>query len=195
MAYKGPKTVVSDIVIGVGFIVFYFILIAFLPFCGFSDTIAETVIKCFTCIIGILIAFYFGFRTVEEYMKLKEKQAKCEDEGKEPEQKQDTHQDTCLTASSVNYLSVVGGFAAAAGVTLLSLWIGMYSSLTGSMKYILLLSAFFVSLFSILMIKGTYQEAPPKEHNLIRKKIQSYLCCAGVLSVVIVFILSLLGVT
>ncbi len=72
----------------------------------------------------------------------------------------------------VNYLSVVGGFTAAAGLALIVTLIGIYFSLTlgsSAIEYILVFSGVFLLGFGALMILDTYQELPQKELFSIKK--------------------------
>lgn len=58
------------------FIIVYFALVSLLTFTPefFSDTeLARAIIGHFTYLVGIIIVFYFGSRSVEEYLKIKEK--------------------------------------------------------------------------------------------------------------------------
>ena len=225
---KDPNVTKGEVrkAIAASCIAVYFVLVSLLAFSGsnLSDTVAETVIKCFTCIIGIIIVFYFGSRSVEEYMKLKGKQAKYEQEEKEPEPNKETqsnasnnkgsirkNQDAGLdqitrieqkmeSLSFVNYLSVVGGFTATAGVALLATWIGMAPSPTlGSSKieYILFFSGLVLLIFGVCMIRNAHDMYPPelssKEKELIYKNLLCAIIIAVCVSVSIVLILSLLN--
>ena len=94
---KDPNVTKGEVrkAIAASCIAVYFAVVALLTFSGsnLSDTIVEIVIEHFTYVIGIVIVFYSGSRSVEGYMKLKGKQAKIETEEKEPEQKKDTQSD------------------------------------------------------------------------------------------------------
>ena len=98
----------------------------------------------------------------------------------------------------VNYLSVVGGFTAAAGLALIVTLIGIYFSLTlgsSAIEYILVFSGVFLLGFGALMIRGTYQELPQKELFSIKKKLLHYAIiafCVSVSIVVLFFILFLI---
>jgi hypothetical protein len=201
-------------------IIAYFALVLFLTFSGsnLSDAKVETVIEHYTYIVVVIIVFYFGFRSVEEYLKLKGKQAK-------PEQKQDTqsgasnnkgnmreNQDAGLDlnrieqkmerASFVNYMTVVGGFTAAAGVALLVTLVGIYLSLTlGSsaiLDCILMFSGLFLLIFGVCMIRYAHDMYPPKlsseEKGLIHKETSYCIIIAVCISVSIVLLLTILNV-
>ena len=95
----------------------------------------------------------------------------------------------------VNYLSVVGGFTAAAGLALIVTLIGIYFSLklgSSAIEYILVFSGVFLLGFGALMIRGTYQELPQKELFSIKKKLLHYAIIASCVSVSIVVLFFIL---
>ena len=58
--------------IAASFVVIYFALLSLLTFTGFGPSnteLAETIIGHFTYLVGIIIVFYFGSRTVEKYIE------------------------------------------------------------------------------------------------------------------------------
>lgn len=169
----------------------YFALVLFLTFSGsnLSDAKVETVIEHYTYIVVIIIVFYFGFRSVKEYMKLKGKQAKCEEEEKGPEQNKDTqsgacnnkgnmreNQDACLDqkitrieqkmerASFVDHGYAVGGFATAAGVALLVTWRGIPFTL-GPSAIMVLSAAVSLFVFGVLVIRGAHDMGTDLKKN------------------------------
>ena len=110
---KDPNVTKGEVrkAIAASCIAVYFVLVALLTFSGsnLSDTLVETVIEHFTYIIGIVIVFYFGSRSIEEYMKLKGKQVKIEAEEKEPKQKKDPQSDESNNEGNMQVIKSILG--------------------------------------------------------------------------------------